>query len=438
MPDPLFSATIGSDSSEHEERMVSDEIELVSDNEGLVVIGDPKAVEIFLVSEGLESRELDLSRLVPSLGSAAAAVDAASQIAANAGRWVKLSEKSADLLKSSRLMTGSESGLSRAIATTSKGRTTDILEIVTRGPGLLANPAILAGVGGLMSQMAMQRQMDEINEYLQVIARKVDEILRAQKDAVLADMIAVGLLIDDAMTVRAKVGRVSDVTWSKVQAAPMTIARTQAYALRQLDALAERIEKESHVDDLAKTAKEAQRNAQDWLVLLARCFQLQDAIGIVELDRVLDASPEEIDDHRLGLQTARQNRLELVSRSTMRLLARMDAAAELTNTEVVFNPINSRAVVTGINEAGADIVRFHAVVGVAGDRQALEAKRWLDAVGETRDKVLATGAEGMETALRVGSETIDRARTGAGKIAGDLSERLLRKRQAKGNAEAEE
>jgi hypothetical protein len=87
-------------------------------------------------------------------------------------------------------------------------------------------------------------------------------------------------------------------------AAPATIAETQAYALRQLDALAEKMERKAKIDDLATTAKEAESMVREWLAVLARCFQLQGAIAVLELDRVLDASPEELDGHRLGLKPA--------------------------------------------------------------------------------------------------------------------------------------
>ena len=95
----------------------------------------------------------------------------------------------------------------------------------------------------------------------------------------------------------------------------------------QLDALAEKMERKNKIGDLAKTAKEAESKVQGWLVVLARCFQLQDAIAVLELDRVLDAAPDDLDGHRLGLKASRQKRLDNISRSTERLMARMDAAA---------------------------------------------------------------------------------------------------------------
>ena len=158
-------------------------------------------------------------------------------------------------------------------------------------------------------------------------------------------MIGVGFDIDEAMTIREHAGRVSEVTWSKVQATSATIARTQAYALRQLDALAEKMEHKTKIGDLAKTAKEAESKVQGWLVVLARCFQLQDAIAVLELDRVLDAAPDDLDRHRLGLKASRQNRLDTISRSTERLMARMDAAAGTANTKVLLHPTTSPAVV---------------------------------------------------------------------------------------------
>jgi hypothetical protein len=101
------------------------------------------------------------------------------------------------------------------------------------------------------------------------------------------------------------VGRFSEVTWSKVQSTAMTIARTQAYALRQLDALAESMEHKAKIGDLAKASKDAESTVREWLAVLARCFQLHDAIAVLELDRVLDATPDELDRHRLALRVCR-------------------------------------------------------------------------------------------------------------------------------------
>jgi rRNA processing protein Krr1/Pno1 len=274
----------------------------------------------------------------------------------------------------------------------------------------------------------MQQTMDEITDYLVTIDEKVDDVLRAQKDAVVADMIGVEFVIEEAMTIREEVGLVSEVTWSKVQATSATIARTQGYALRQLDALAGKLERKKAVGDLAKASKEAEATVQEWLAVLARCFQLQDAIAILELDRVLDAAPDELERHRLGLRTARQNRRVLISQSTERLMGRMDAAAGTANAKVLLHPAASKTVVHSTNHVGVAVVEFHSRLGIESGRQTLDARRWADAATEVKDKVLETGAEGVDVARRLGSETFDRTKSVTGKLSGGLAERALRLR----------
>ena len=406
------------------------EIQLISDGDGLAVIGDPAAVERFLVSEELpSSKDLELPRLGSVLSTGAAAAQAGSEIAGNSGRWVKLTKESAHLADKYGLRTSSKTGLSTGVVKGNSGHVRGFVEFA-KGPGpRVANPAMLAGAAGIMAQLAMQQAMNEITDYLATIDEKVDDVLRAQKDAVLAGMIGAGFVIEEAMTVREHVGRVSEVTWSKVQATSMTIEQTRAYALRQLDALAEKVEHKAKIGDLAKTSKEAESKVQEWLAVLARCFQLQDAIAVLELDRVLDASPDELDRHRLGLRAARQNRLELISQSTEHLMARMDAAAAGTaDTQVLLHPTASRAVVHSSNHVAAAVVEFHGRLGIQRGRQSLEARRWVDAAAEVKDKALETGAEGVDAARRLGNETLDRARSVTDKLSTGIAERALRRR----------
>ena len=405
---------------------MDDEIQLISDGDGLAVIGEPAAVERFLVSEGLLTQAVGLPRLGSVLSVGATAAQAGSEIAANSGRWVKLTEESAQLVKKFGLMESKTPGVSHAMVG-QPGSIKSWLQ-VAKGPGsLLTNPALLAGAAGVMAQVAMQQTMNEITDYLATIDEKVDDVLRAQKDAVLARMIGAGLVIEEAMTTREHGGRVNEVTWSKVQAVPATIAETQAYALRQLDALAEKLERETRIGDLADAAKDAESKAQEWLAVLARSFQLQDAIAVIELDRVLDAAPDDLDGHRLGLKAARQNRLELISRSTERLMARMDAAAARANTKVLLHPARCRDVVHSSNHVALAVGDFHGRLGIERGRPSLEARRWADAATEVRSKVLETGADGVDAARRLGNETFDRARSTRGQITRRIAERPLRR-----------
>jgi hypothetical protein len=407
---------------------MGNEVQLISDGDGLAVIGDPAAVDRFLVSEGLSSKDLGLPRLGAVLGTGAGAAQAGSEIAANSGCWVKLTKESAQAVSKYGLRESSKTGLSTGVLRGDGGQIAGFVEFA-RGPGsLLTNPAYLAGAAAIMTQVAMQQTMDEIIDYLATIDEKLDDVLRAQDDAVWADMIGVGFDIDEAMTIREHAGRVGEVTWSKVQAASATIARTQAYALRQLDALAEKLERKTKIGDLAEMAEEAESKVQGWLVVLARCFQLQDAIAVLELDRVLDTAPADLDGHRLGLKASRQKRLDTIARSTERLMARIDAAAGTANAKVLLHPTTSVAVVQSGERVASAVADFHGGLGIECGRQSLEARRWLDAALEVRDKALETGAERVDVSRRLGNEALDRARSVPGRLSSGIAERVLRRR----------
>ena len=79
---------------------VDNEIELISEGNGLAVIGQPKAVETFLRAEGLwdVSKMFDLRRLRSLLGIGSDIAQASSEIAANSARWLKLTPESARLV----------------------------------------------------------------------------------------------------------------------------------------------------------------------------------------------------------------------------------------------------------------------------------------------------------------------------------------------------
>src|SRR5262245_16466545 len=96
---------------------MDDDIQLISDGDGVAVIGSPTAVEGFLASEGLPSKDLGLPKLGSVLSAAAGATQAGSAIAASSGRWVKVTAQSAQALKKYSLMKGSSPGVSRAVLT---------------------------------------------------------------------------------------------------------------------------------------------------------------------------------------------------------------------------------------------------------------------------------------------------------------------------------
>lgn len=410
------------------------EIQLVADEHGLAVLGPQVAVEQFLASEGLvpigtASQGLGVGRLGGLLRAGSMTAQAGSDLAANSGRWVKLSEESAKSVKKYGLRESSKTGLSTGVVKGDKGQVKGFVEFV-RGPGTtLKNPAALAGAAGIMAQLAMQQTMDEITDYLERIDAKLDDVLRAQKDSVVSRLTGAGMAIDEAMTVSRARGKVDEVTWSKVQNLTTTIAEVQGYALAQLDALAGKLEDASKVSDITDATAAAAGTTQEWLAVLARTFQLQEGLDVLELDRVLDASPLEVGAHRRGLEEARRKRLTDISTATERLLVRIVDAAGTANEKVLLHPAASPKAVRASEQISGSILEFHDLLGTDDTtHQVPGARRWSSAAGDARRGAVEAGAARVSDARRGGGAALLRAREGLGSARRSVS----RRRSAKG------
>jgi hypothetical protein len=106
----------------------------------------------------------------------------------------------------------------------------------------------------------------------------------------------------------------------------------------------------------------------------------------------------------------------------------MDAAAGMAITKVLVHPTKSRDVVYSSNQVATTVVDFQGRLGIERDRQSVEARRWLEAATEVKDKALETGAEGVDNARRLGNQTLGRARSVTGKLSSGIAERALRQR----------
>jgi hypothetical protein len=68
---------------------LDNEVELISDGDGLAVIGNSTAVERFMASVGLSS-DAGSPRLGAALSTGASVARTGSEIAGNSGRWVEV------------------------------------------------------------------------------------------------------------------------------------------------------------------------------------------------------------------------------------------------------------------------------------------------------------------------------------------------------------
>jgi len=134
---------------------------------------------------------------------------------------------------------------------------------------------------------------------------------------------------------------------------------------------------------------------------------------------------------------ARHDRLELISGTTERLTARLDAAAARANTKVLTHPSKSRDVVLASNQVGVAVGEFHGGLGINSARQSVEARPWAEAAAQVWVKALETSGDGVDAVRRLGKGTVRTARSAAGEVSRQVGERpfLRRRSAAKGDEE---
>lgn len=385
------------------------EIQIISDGDGVAFIGDSALIEEFLAQEGIAEQTISLD--VGKVGSIASKLSPglhmAGNIAENNGKWLKLTDESAAALRRFGPSIGRDSKLVQGVVRADKGKIAKHLEFVPNASSMLS-PAMLTGAAGIMAQVAMEQQMAEITDYLEKIDKKLDDVLQGQKDSILAGLDGVAGIINEAMMVRQNTGRVSDVTWSKVQGTAETIAATQATVLRKLNGITKKLESKKNVGDLLEVVESTRSDLSELLAVLAQTVQLQDALGVIELDRVIEDSPGDLDTHRIGLQIARDARVNAITEATNTLLDRIQQAASLSNGQVVRQFINAPKLFKESKQTANKIVRLQNTLGVEGETTDIESKAWKQALAEVRDdtagKAVKVAVEGKELGERLVAE----------------------------------
>jgi hypothetical protein len=381
---------------------MGDEIELVGDGDGLVAVGGRSAVERFLDYAGLspDAVPVSLGKLSGVLRSGSAVAETASGIVEQSAFYLRLTPESARRLRDAGgLMKTKADGISHAMLG-DPGKVSKWLQVEDGPASLLTNPAVLSGVGGLMSQLAQQSEAHELKALLVRMDEKLDDVRRAQRDAVLAKMNRAAAAIEEAMTLREHGGD-PETLWSKVSGEAATVLEVQNAGLLALGALADKVDGKRRSRELTKATQEIEHQVAVQLAILGRCFELQDQFGIVELDHVLATAPENLKGHRRGVSEARRRRREAVLERTRRLMEQMDAAGGVANANILLHAKAARSVIDSLNTTAEIIDEFHAPLGIESSRDQLSVASWGSAFRDPQ-KLKRAGAEVGQKAALVG------------------------------------
>jgi hypothetical protein len=382
---------------------LGDEIELVSDGDGLVVVGDQSAVERFLDQTGLlpEATRFSLARLSSVMRTGAELAETASEIAERSAFYLKLTPESVERIRAAGgLMETDTEGISHIMLGV-PGKIGGWLQAEDGPSALLTNPAVLSGLGGLMTQLAQQAEANDLKALLVRMDEKLDDVRRAQRNSVLAKLQGAAATIEEAMILRERGGD-PETLWSKVSSTSETVHEVQSAALLALGALAEKVEGKRKTGELKKATQEIEQQVVIQFAILGRCFELQDQFAIVELDYVLTTAPQHLDGHRLGLAETRRKRREEVLERTTGLMKQMDAAGGIANENILLHVRAARAVVDNLNTTAAAIEEFHEPLGIESGREKLDITPWSEALRDPQ-QLKRAGAEAGKAAVVAGA-----------------------------------
>lgn len=194
--------------------------------------------------------------------------------------------------------------------------------------------------------------------------------------------------------------------WSKVSGEAATVGEVQEVTPRALAALAEKVDGKSRTGELKKATQEIERLVAVQLSILARCFELQDQFGIVELDHVLATAPENLDGHRLGLAEAHRQRREAILVRTSRLMEQMDAAGGTANANIRLHARTARSIIDSLNATSMTIDEFHEPLGIETARETLSITPSSEAVRNPHQLRKARTEVGQMAALAGGTVVV--------------------------------
>lgn len=394
------------------EKDSSQEIAVINDEQGLLFLGDQKAITAFLNDNHLASRAFT----VRAAGTAGVALKVAGEVAESSGRWVKLTKESAELVK----QYGKKGALQPGVVQKKNGQIVKWLKF--ESPGDLFSPAMAAGVGGMMAQMALEQSIREITDYLADIDEKVSDLLRDQKDQTIADLMGVALELDEAAAIRSKTGTLNEAAWSKVAPCAQTTSRALAYALTKLSGIAEKLAKAGNVDELDHVLGSAHDDTALWFAVVAQAVQTRDKLSVLELERALAEAPEVIEEHRSAIVEARKERVQRVRSCIDQFRDALERSAETARGDKLLHPIKADQGIEKLEDLLTLADQFAQCLDLEMDARVIEhAQSWDKVVGQFVGEAAADavdlGSKALEGAAELGGKALEGAQ-GAGSAIG--------------------
>lgn len=320
------------------------EVEVVLRDDELMVFGDELAVQDFIQSLVVPeemSAKLDskaLNRIFGQIKNTGSIAQGASEIAENSGYYIKLTQESAALVKEQGLFESKAGTTYAKIKNLEKpGKPGKWLKVDDSLGSLFTNPAVLSGLGGMMTQAAVEQALAEITSYLEDIKTTLKILAEKVDDSNISDLNGVYESIQDEIDRRNRVGTVDEIMWSKVSSYGSALASARNYAFQQTDSISQKLKSSSNISDLNKSLSVAMEEVPKWLVILAHIRQAELWLDELELEHRFSNNLSSYKQHADNIREKQKRKLAKINEGLDNLLDGIERAARLANDRMVLN-----------------------------------------------------------------------------------------------------
>ncbi|OFN78938.1 hypothetical protein HMPREF3056_06155 [Corynebacterium sp. HMSC056F09] len=357
------------------------ELTVITGEEGALVIGPESELKRL-------SDQAELSPVTPQiLRRASQVLTGIEDYQKESGRWLKLDAESAAYLKRLGIKPGDiragvirTKDVGRGVASHNGGSLLKHLQFEKAGLLTPAAPMVLAS---MMQQAAVEKQMEQMQAYLEHIDAKLDEVLRFQKDSLAGEIDGVAEMLAEAALVLEDTAEVTDTQWATIAHLTADLAKLQGQVLRHLRAVAETMARsKTSPGKVRATFQKTNDDAGSWIYELARTVQLQNQMYVLQLSRANAVEGEVAKDYAAAVARARQRR-------AARLLEDLTSIAHIAHELGSFSTLrkaidwNSPRAVAEVNHFFAQLRDFADAANLAVEgTEGLEPVRRIDAFRE--------------------------------------------------------
>jgi hypothetical protein len=364
----------------------SAELGLYVEGEAALIVGDDADIDALIERIWADdARPKSVSMTKDALAAVSAATGFASQSQANGGKWVKLTEESAAKLRDLAVNNPPKNGVMAGVIRGPKGRINQHAKFVMPGGGT-PNPLMMSNAATLAMSMAIQVAIEDLRKYLETMDVKLDKLLQNDRAEAMGEIRGITRIMSEAFDMYQETGRVSSVSWDKVQHHPTSLASFVAQSVEQIESMTEKISQGSVSDKAKSAARLAKEELSFWLSILAISLANQKRFHVLELARVNQEHPEDAEIHREV--TAKHNEAMglNVSRAIKRLSDALEDAGSVGDLARVLQPIPARSLVQAVNSAHGQVDQFVSIT-------ELDALSWGDATDKGWGRSVADVAQ---------------------------------------------